>query len=309
METRKLTAKLSTPETTKAGPPPALRARTRRIVEPIAGASSSATPRPSPLRRTSERNPTTTTTSYEGMAPRRAVVRAATSLFVGEKSGSELSVRRAESAVGITNPRVRRDEPSGRARVSSPVPLRTDPPRGMTGSRIGAGARRDERTGQSTSRRSDTTSRIPPTTTTLNHNSITRGTDPLRASQARDPAPLSPLATLRRDELANVSPRSGRREAGRKVRAAVADVSRASSPAKSEPASEEEGDAESQISSMGSNASSNSTASSAEEEPPPALPPLVISAEIRRQILDEEDAKRSRKVRFPPFPLFRGMCG
>lgn len=307
MEPRKATAKLSASN----GPAPALRVRTRRIIEPSSPTTTTTTASPVSRPATAQRAASARdATTLEGLAPRRAVVRASTSV-VGARSGPG-------SEVGV------------RARVSSPVP-KSDvttsatkkgtviaPTRaGTPTARVGTGvlARRDKslmpspvlRAASTTTTlpinqsKQDPAPRIPPPTG-IRHSASSRiepnlsQADPVRTSYF-DPTSPRAVTSLRREEHAVplVSPRSGRREAGRKARAAVETVDRAYSDHDDMDGISEAESSSSSASSSSAHSSSRATGSSAEEEPPP-LPPLVISAEIRRQILDEEDAKRSRKV-------------
>lgn len=317
MESRKVTAKLSTPP----GPAPALRARTRRIIDPSSPTTTTASPVPRPAttqRAASARDVTATT--LEGLASRRAVVRASTSVVGGRSGpGSDVGVR-----ARVSSPVPRSDVATSATKKGTVIaPVRTTTPTARVGT--GVSARRDKplmpspvlraapttmttttTTLRNNQSKQDSAPRIP-LPTSVRHSASSRieqnlpQADPSRPSYF-DPTSPRAVTSLRREDHAVplVSPRSGRREAGRKARAAVEAVDRAYSDHDDMDGIFEAESSVSSASSSSAHSSSRSTGSSAEEEeepPPPTLPPLVISAEIRRQILDEEDAKRSRKVR------------
>lgn len=242
-------------------PQPALRARTRNVLDP-------STPPTRPSARTAA---SLVNGSPNGLAPRRVgIVRASTTSVLTPAS----SITRNEgSEVGINNARVKRPL----------VP--------------GAGS-----------------------TTPTRHSTIL---SPPPQGQTREP--ITPAYALQRDSAAPlVSPRSGRREAGRRTRVKLAEPvepeagvsvspvqgrsARVRVPASvlsrsttSTTYAEEPDGRPASPSSLGSGSEDDASVSAEEGEPPP----LVISEEIRRRILDEEDAKRSRKVRaFPPFSRF-----
>lgn len=165
---------------------------------------------------------------------------------------------------------------------------------------------------------------------------VVNGSTPIRTppapplpAPAGNPVTPNPTAyALQRETAAPlVSPRSGRREAGRRTRVALGasdtiedELPKPVSPvqtmsqqggrtrvriqgsilSRSTASTYTEEPIHSSPSTSGDSASDDDASVSGDEQEPPL--PLVISEEIRRRILDEEDAKRSRKV--PVFPFF-----
>ncbi|KAJ9116067.1 hypothetical protein QFC20_000740 [Naganishia adeliensis] len=247
---------------------PALRARTRNVVDPPTPPTSTR-----PVARTAA---SLVGGSPGGLAPRRVgIVRASTTSVLGN-GGTVASVKtRSEvgSDVGNATPvsaRVKRV-------VNGSTPIRTPP--------------------------------APPL--------------PALPASAGNPVTPNPTAyALQRETAAPlVSPRSGRREAGRRTRVALGasdtiedELPKPVSPvqtmsqqggrtrvriqgsilSRSTASTYTEEPIHSSPSTSGDSASDDDASVSGDEQEPPL--PLVISEEIRRRILDEEDAKRSRKI-------------